>query len=374
MHRSSDQIGAIALALAKAQADLVNPERTLIGTLPSRLSNEEGRTFRYASLANGLDIVRKALGQHEIATIQTTRIDTTTGRIHLTTVLAHSSGEWISSEWPVCASKDIDVPQRTGAALTYARRYALFTLVGIAGEDDLDAPEPQAQPLQPGPAPREPKRSGVREMLHRQPVLDQKQSVLLRDELLAELNLFSSEADLVSWAEKGLPRKNTLRHEDAELVEQAYHQKLEKTSLRIDSLSDAAPEPRPQVNGTVEDPAPSLLIPKERPRLRSKAHLAFVRSHPCLVCKQLPCDAHHVRFAQHRTLSRKVSDEFAVPLCRSHHQELHRHGNEKAWWANLQIAPLPIAKQLWDTGPEHTNGLMRSEAAAPEVPRQGLSS
>jgi hypothetical protein len=77
--------------------------------------------------------------QHEIATVQTTAIDETTGIVRLSTVLAHASGEWIASDWPVCAISDTVAPHRMGAALTYARRYALFTLVGIAGEDDLDA-------------------------------------------------------------------------------------------------------------------------------------------------------------------------------------------------------------------------------------------
>ncbi len=85
--------------------------------------------------------MRKALGSHEIATVQTTAIDREAGLIRLTTTLAHSSGEWLSSEWPVCPISETAAPRRMGAALTYARRYALFTLVGIAGEDDLDAPD-----------------------------------------------------------------------------------------------------------------------------------------------------------------------------------------------------------------------------------------
>jgi hypothetical protein len=85
--------------------------------------------------------VRKTLGGHEIATVQTTAIDKEAGLIRLTTTLAHSSGEWLSSEWPVCAISETGTPRHMGAALTYARRYALFTLVGIAGEDDLDAPD-----------------------------------------------------------------------------------------------------------------------------------------------------------------------------------------------------------------------------------------
>jgi ERF superfamily protein len=111
-----------------------------------RASREADRTFRYASLSSGLDIVRKALGGHEIATVQTTAIDTEAGLIRLTTVLAHSSGEWVSSDWPACPASETAAPHRMGAALTYARRYALFTLVGIAGEDDLDAPDLGAIP------------------------------------------------------------------------------------------------------------------------------------------------------------------------------------------------------------------------------------
>src|ERR1700739_1559165 len=141
MHRSSDTIGTIAGALAKAQAELINPEKSLTATIRSPMPREGDRTFRYASLSSGLDIVRKALGKHEIATVQTTSVDSEAGLIRLTTLLAHSSGEWLSSDWPVCPLAETAAPHKMGAALTYARRYALFTLVGIAGEDDLDAPD-----------------------------------------------------------------------------------------------------------------------------------------------------------------------------------------------------------------------------------------
>src|SRR5450631_4096434 len=141
MHRSSETIGAIAAALAKAQAELTNPEKSLTATIRSPFPREEDRTFRYAPLSSGLEIVRKCLGRHEIAVVQTTAIDNEVGLIRLTTILAHSSGEWISSDWPVCPVSETAAPHRLGAALTYARRYALFTLVGIAGEDDLDAPD-----------------------------------------------------------------------------------------------------------------------------------------------------------------------------------------------------------------------------------------
>ena len=92
----------------------------------------------------------------------------------------------------------------------------------------------------------------------------------------------------------------------------------------------------------------SLLTIAEPKRLRDKAHLRFVASQPCLVCGRQPCDPHHLRFAQPRALGLKVSDEFTVPLCRGHHQQLHRGGNEVAWWENLKIDALPIARGLWE--------------------------
>src|SRR3954466_15209595 len=141
MQQSSERIGTIATALARAQLELTNPEKSLIGTIRATSPRDADQTFRYASLSSGLDIVRKSLGKQEIATVQTTAIDRESGLVRLTTLLAHSSGEWMSSEWPVCPISETASPQRMGAALTYARRYALFTLVGIAGEDDLDAPD-----------------------------------------------------------------------------------------------------------------------------------------------------------------------------------------------------------------------------------------
>src|SRR3989454_5316028 len=141
MPQSSETVAALASALAKAQAELVNPEKSLTATIRTGAPGQGERIFRYAPLSSGLDIVRKTLGQHEIATIQTTAIDNGSGLVNLTTVLAHASGEWIASDWPVCPITDMASPHRMGAALTYARRYALFTLVGIAGEDDIDAPD-----------------------------------------------------------------------------------------------------------------------------------------------------------------------------------------------------------------------------------------
>ena len=155
MQRSSDTIGTIAAALAKAQAQLVNPEKSLVATIRSDEASGSERSFRYAPLSSGLDIVRKTLSQHEIATVQTTSIDESAGMVRLSTVLAHASGEWIASDWPVCPLAETERPQQMGAALTYARRYSLFTLVGIAGEDDMDARDLIA-PTKPSPRAEEP--------------------------------------------------------------------------------------------------------------------------------------------------------------------------------------------------------------------------
>ena len=141
MQRSSESFAALAAALAKAQAHLVNPEKSLTATIAGGRPGEAPRSFRYAPLSSGLEIVRKTLSEHEIAVIQTTAVDQGSRMLNLTTLLADSSGEWIASYWPVCSVAEIANPHRKGAALTYARRYALFTLVGIAGEDDLDAPD-----------------------------------------------------------------------------------------------------------------------------------------------------------------------------------------------------------------------------------------
>ena len=372
MHQSSERIGTIAAALARAQAELTNPEKTLTAVIRSPFPREADRTFRYASLASGLDIVRKTLSQQEIATVQTTRIEQVTGQIHLTTLLAHASGEWISSDLPVCASKDVEGPHRMGAALTYARRYALFALVGIAGEDDLDAPDvvtgpPTAPEPQTAPAP---KAKPPGRVLNRPPMLAPERSAELLDRLLDELALQEGSEELLAWAKISLPLKNTLLEADARLLEATYQKRFEEAALPDINVADQQPvsaagrfllhEHPSQISGDTDAPANAsredqtgLAFPKEPPRRRSKDHLAFIRSQGCLVCQKTPADAHHLKFAQPRTLARKVSDEFTVPLCRSHHQSLHRHGDERAWWTNLQISPLPIAKQLWDASPVH---------------------
>jgi hypothetical protein len=372
MHRSSESIGTIAAALAKAQAELANPEKSLVATIRSPFHREGDRTFRYAPLSSGLDIVRKGLGRHEIATIQTTAIDKDAGLLRLTTVLAHSSGEWISSEWPVCAIADLASAQRMGAALTYARRYALFTLVGIAGEDDLDAPDlDQAQVDLPragyhiqsdghGGLANRPHRRGEKfPAASARPVLTPEQSAILRERLLEELVTIGSADEAAAWAHRNLPAKNSLTAGDAQIVEARFQARLatigdgvsaegspnagrDETLLSVGRSTDArqtSAKQRPR-SGAVRALAKTV-------RLRDKNHRKFVTRQPCLVCGRVPSDSHHLTFAQPRALGHRVSDEFTVPVCRIHHRELHRSGDEAAWWQKLNIDPLPVALRLW---------------------------
>jgi hypothetical protein len=241
MQRSSNKIGTLAAALAKAQAEIVNPEKSLTATIESPRPREGQRTFRYASLSTGLDIVRKCLGQHEIATVQSTAIDRDTGLIRLTTTLVHASGEWVSSDWPVCPTTET-APHRMGAALTYARRYALFTLVGIAGEDDLDSPDLQGVDPGPksGPSAKNPGLNGhtqptraetfqrQRKGAHgtRAAVLSNDASVMLRDQLLVELEGLELKDDLDAWTLRAWPMANTLTPADGDKVREAFQARL----------------------------------------------------------------------------------------------------------------------------------------------------
>jgi hypothetical protein len=384
MHQSSNSIANLAAALAKAQIALVNPEKSLVATIRQGGASGSERAFRYAPLSSGLEIVRKTLGEHEIATVQTTAVDQGAGIVNLTTVLAHSSGEWISSDWPVCALSETATPRRMGAALTYARRYALFTLVGIAGEDDLDAPD-LVTPTAPTSGPEKPKEHGnghlnghqpypaqraavprgyAREGKHpsapAKPMLGPEPSAELRDRLLTELNALGSSDEAATWAHRSLPEKNRLTAADGQRVEEAFRARIMMHAM------DA--KDRPEASSLSEDPTPPTLPTRKRPRtkrmgafdkstlpfpeprrIRDRDHVRYVAKQPCLICGRQPSDAHHLRFAQHTALSRKVSDEFTVPLCRGHHREIHRHGDEAAWWLKVGIDASTAARALWLT-------------------------
>jgi hypothetical protein len=368
VQRCSETIGTIAAALAKAQAQLVNPEKSLVATIRSTdTANASERSFRYAPLSSGLDIVRKTLSQHEIATVQTTSIDQPAGIVRLSTVLAHASGEWIASDWPVCAISETATPHRMGAALTYARRYALFTLVGIAGEDDLDAPdlvsptaaEPSAtngkggfNGAQSHSTRRFSERGAAKAALRpSRQILDTEGSGALRDQLTDELKDLRSADEAAHWAHRVLGQKNTLTAADAECVEAAFQARLANFVIdAVDGSSIQSAPARPvqtkrrRASTVIDKSVLSFAVPR---RIRDREHVKIVAKQPCLVCGRRPVDAHHLRSAQSPALGRKVSDEFTVPLCRGHHREVHHCGDEPAWWERVGINPTVTARALW---------------------------
>jgi hypothetical protein len=347
--------------LAKAQIELANPEKSLTGTIEPQDGKGSARQFRYAPLSSGLEIVRKTLGQHEIATVQTTAIDQVAGIVNLTTMLVHSSGEWIASDWPVCPMAETEQPHRMGAALTYARRYALFTLVGIAGEDDLDAPDllsPRASQTKTDSAENKKNRlDGGRQQSaalgSSAQALAPDESTSLRNQLIAEVEILKSPEAAANWAHRVLRAKNTLTAADAESVEQAFQSRL-STLMRESrdephSLPDL--ERRPirrkrtrRQSQAVDKTVLALATPR---RIRDREHVKLVARQPCLICGRRPADAHHLRYAQSPALGHKVSDEFTVPLCRGHHRELHRCGDEAIWWNKTGIDPTAAAQALW---------------------------
>jgi hypothetical protein len=272
MEQSSGSIGSLAAALARAQVELINPEKSMVATIRPEGRGAPEQIFRYAPLSDGLNIIRKTLGQHEIAAVQSTSVDETAGLIRLNTVLAHSSGEWISSDWPVCPLEDLASPKRMGAALTYARRYALFALVGIAGEDDLDAPDLHvAEPddargavshqstrpnggdgqlgrrsfakarAEPSPAPAD---SGLRRKL----------SAVLRD-----------------------PAKKTLYEADARHVEEAFQAKLTAINGQSNNASVRAGYDMPQAKPANGDVSPATSAATGQPAAGIDKH---VLAHP----------------------------------------------------------------------------------------------
>jgi hypothetical protein len=397
MHRSSESVAALASALAKAQAELVNPEKSLTATIRGGRPGEGERSFRYAPLSSGLDIVRKTLGQHEIATMQTTAVDQAAGLVNLTTMLAHASGEWIASDWPVCPIAEMTNPQRMGAALTYARRYALFTLVGIAGEDDLDAPDLCAAPpttaagatglatggAHPTADLRLPSRSHGNGRLRRAErtlsasVLSSDESAALRDRLRGEIAGLQSQESATRWAQGALAAKNRLRAEDAKLLEEAFEKRLSELlpseSAEVVSVAPSAnfSAGGHEIGKADERSADQVGIDKSvltvgaPRRYRNRDHLRFVMQQPCLLCGRRPSDAHHIRFVQPRALGRKVSDEFAVPLCRGHHRAAHRSRDEHAWWRQAGIDPIKVARRLWKA----TRGVGQRRSQRAALPR-----
>jgi hypothetical protein len=282
----------------------------------------------------------------------------------------------------------------------------LFTLVGIAGEDDLDAPDlcdgarsrtPSAdeRPLQPSDGqlrvpPRKPGNGQGRHGMHgeRLSILEPEQSAALRDKLLAALGDMTSADGATIWAQEALAAKNRLAATDAKLVEDAFEHRLWELAppATVGAADDAAPTTRVERVGVHEMRAKgndnldqaegidkSTLVIATPRRYRNREHLRHVAQQACLICGRKQSDPHHLRYLQPRALGRKASDEFAVPLCRSHHRAVHRAGDEQAWWKAAGIDPVKVARQLWrqtrldDPQQHHQAGL----AARPETASDG---
>jgi hypothetical protein len=189
--------------------------------------------------------------------------------------------------------------------------------------------------------------------------LDTALSAHLRDAMLGELNAIGSEDAATKWAQRRLAEKNKLNATDAKHVEEAFRAKLLSFAIHRsegvpDTASNAASvsttdrarrKARSETSSTPVDK--SVLLHPEPRRIRDREHVRYVMKQPCLVCGRRPSDPHHLRFAQWRALGRKVSDEFTVPLCRTHHREIHRCGSEGSWWQNTGIDPLAAARALW---------------------------
>jgi hypothetical protein len=275
----------------------------------------------------------------------------------------------------------LPLPRRKWSALTYARRYALFTLVGIAGEDDLDAPDlgaapkPAAELSQPGGQSNGQAAAGKRTApgdgklpaSSARSVLEAQLSATLRDSLIGQMTTISSADEAATWAHRNLAAKNTLTGADAKIVEERFRARLAAIGASHGACDGPAYEPPHAVPdqtwmSSASDPGIRQNAPISKKqirsdairalgktvRLRDKDHRRFVLRQPCLLCGRVPSDPHHLTFTQPRALGRRVSDEFIVPVCRVHHRELHRSGNEAAWWRKLNIDPVPIALGLWE--------------------------
>jgi len=152
---------------------------------------------------------------------------------------------------------------------------------------------------------------------------------------------------------------------DAQRVEDVFAARL---AVFATDPTESAPSPRsaerparpqrlqPSAPGNSERPVrrrrsqavdKSVLAFPEPRRIRDRDHVRFVAKQPCLICGRQPSDTHHVRFAQCPVLGRKVSDEYTVPLCRGHHREVHRCGDEPVWWLKVRISPMVKARELW---------------------------
>ena len=229
--------------------------------------------------------------------------------------------------------------------------------------------------------------------------LEPEQSAALREKLLTALGNIPSVDGAAIWAQEALAAKNRLVVTDAKLVEDAFEHRLSELApaATVEPTDNAAPSAHvdfvgahqtlAKESGDLDQPdgidKSALTIGTPR-RYRNREHLRYVAHQACLACGRKPSDPHHLRYLQPRALGRKVSDEFVVPLCRSHHREVHRAGDERAWWQAAGIDPVKIARQLWrqtrlnGRQDPHQSGLVarletRSIAPASDVPRESPS-
>ena len=213
------------------------------------------------------------------------------------------------------------------------------------------------------------------------PVLDADASGPVRDRLVNEIVALGAVETAIEWAGQNVGVQSTLTAEDASIVEAAFRGRMRVLEPEVYSPSEPVdpptgpagialqpgsagsagataatearvfpnmpPRPRKIQSSKIGLEGGDNLTSVKLRRSRDKDHLRFIARQPCTVCGRLPCEAHHLRFSQPRALGRRVSDEFTVPLCRVHHRELHRQGDERTWWSKANIDPMPIALVFW---------------------------
>jgi hypothetical protein len=181
--------------------------------------------------------------------------------------------------------------------------------------------------------------------------------------LVADVAAINSADEAAVWAHQNLPAKNSLTAADAQILETRFQERLAAIGdgAALEESTKAIPNQSRPAAGQLAAEArqKTSILGEQRPRgkttravrktvrLRDKKHLKFVTRQPCLVCGRVPSDPHHLTFTQPRALGRRVSDEFTVPVCRIHHRDLHRSGDEAAWWQKFNIDPFPVALRLW---------------------------
>jgi hypothetical protein len=235
--------------------------------------------------------------------------------------------------------------------------------------------------------------------------LGEQLSASLRESLIEQLASIKSADEAAAWAHRNLPAKNKLTAEDAKMVEGRFQARLLQVEAQVTatetppsapggpakmldrSTSDGRPNNLPTHHasaGMVITPATEKAAAKDRKRSasssvtalgksvrrRDKDHRRFVLRQACLVCGRVPSDPHHLTFTQPRALGRRVSDEFIVPVCRTHHRELHRSGNEAGWWQRLNIDPIPVALRLWQQTRSDDPAMEPKASAQNELPDQ----